>query len=91
MNKSQQKGPHLCPVCKVSFKKFENLKNHKVKFHSNKGQPVARSTTSQRRHQPCIISSCSMMFQTTNQLIEHAVNVHDVNIKIENVAFDTVN
>ena len=91
LSKSQQKGPHLCPVCKVSFKKFENLKNHKVKFHSNKGQTVSRSSTSQRRHQPCIISSCSMVFQTTNQLIEHAVNVHDANIKIENVEFDTVN
>ena len=75
----------------MSFKKFENLKNHKVKFHSNKGKPVSRSTTSQRRHQPCIISSCSIVFQTTNQLIEHAVNVHDANIKIENVEFDTVN
>ena len=32
-----------------------------------------------------------MVFQTTNQLIEHAVNVHDANIKIENVEFDTVN
>ena len=32
-----------------------------------------------------------MVFQTTNQLIEHAVNVHDANIKMENDEFDTVN
>ena len=37
-----------------------------------------------------MISTCSMQFQTVDQLIEHAINVHDANIKVEHMTFDNL-
>ena len=77
-------GKHVCPVCRNSFKRHVNLKNHVSKFHA--GQGLAENPNS--KLQACMISTCSLKFITVDKLIEHVINVHKAAINIEHLTFD---
>ena len=36
-NSNMKLGKHVCPVCRMLFKKPANLKNHVSKFHADQG------------------------------------------------------
>ncbi|XP_061184435.1 uncharacterized protein LOC133192444 [Saccostrea echinata] len=80
-------GAKICPKCKVTFKKSVNLKSHIKKFHSSPISSLSENTKC--KLQPCMISSCSMKFRTIDQLLEHAINAHDANIKVEHLTFES--
>ncbi|XP_062604065.1 uncharacterized protein LOC134265856, partial [Saccostrea cucullata] len=81
-------GAKICPKCKVSFKKLSNLKSHIKKFHSSSVPSLSENT--KRKLQPCMISSCAMKFLTIDQLLEHAINAHDADIKVEHLTFESL-
>ena len=79
-------GKHVCPVCRNSFKRPVNLKNHVSKFHAGQGQGLAENSNS--KQQACMVSTCSLKFRTVDKLIEHVINVHKADINIEHLTFD---
>jgi len=79
-------GKHVCPVCRILFKKPANLKNHVSKFHAGQGQGLAENPNS--KLQACMVSTCSLKLRTVDKLIEHAINVHKADINIEHLTFD---
>ena len=80
---SMKLGKHVCPVCRISFKRTVNLKNHVSKIHA--GQGLAENPNS--KQQACMISTCSLKFRTVDKLIEHGINVHKAGINIEHLTF----
>ena len=79
-------GKHVCPVCRISFKRPVNLKNHVSKIHAGQGQGLAENPNS--KQQACMVSTCSLKFRTVDKLIEHVINVHKADINIEHLTFD---
>ena len=79
-------GKHVFPVCRISFKRPVNLKNHVSKFHAGQGQGLAENSNS--KQQACMVSTCSLKFRTVDKLIEHVINVHKADINIEHLTFD---
>lgn len=71
-----------CHQFKVSFKKVENLNKH-VRFHTDQGQ--APSDRLKCKLQACMISNCSIQFQTSqinlqNMLLMFVILISKLNI-----------